>query len=110
MRTGPIAGPINANGLNSGSFPIEGFWANWIAGGDFLGVSGSYRPMTKNQGLTTLLERLRAAQKQLIETAAASDTLPPESMVHKISSYEGAIASIEFAWNDASDADQRTES
>jgi hypothetical protein len=64
---------------------------------DFFGDLSSYWRMTKNKNLATLLQRLKAAQTQLIEAAASSDTLPPESVVYKISAYEGAIASIEFA-------------
>jgi hypothetical protein len=47
--------------------------------------------------LTALSDRLKGAQQQLIEHAASSDTLPPDSIVQKITAYEGAIAAIEVA-------------
>jgi hypothetical protein len=56
--------------------------------------------MTKTENLATLLQRLKAAQTQLIETAASSDVLPPDSIINKISVYEGAVAAIEFARDD----------
>jgi len=45
--------------------------------------------------LSTLLDRLKTAQRTLLLTAAASGTLPSDGMLRKISELEGAIAATE---------------
>lgn len=45
--------------------------------------------------LSSLLERLKAAQRELLLTAAKSTTLPSDGMLRKISELEGAIAAAE---------------
>lgn len=45
--------------------------------------------------LPSLLERLKAAQRDLLLTAARSATLPSDGMLRKLSDLEGAIATTE---------------
>lgn len=45
--------------------------------------------------LASLLDRLKAAQRELILTAARGSTLPSDGMLRKISELEGAIAATE---------------
>ncbi|MDQ0506302.1 hypothetical protein [Xanthobacter agilis] len=45
--------------------------------------------------LASLLERLKAAQRELLLTAAKGQTLPSDGMLRKISELEGAIAAAE---------------
>lgn len=50
---------------------------------------------TAEADLSGLLERLKTAQRDLILTAAKSQTLPSDGTVRKISELEGAIAATE---------------
>jgi hypothetical protein len=45
--------------------------------------------------LSSLLDRLKAAQRDLVLTAAKSTALPSDGMLRKISELEGAIAATE---------------
>lgn len=45
--------------------------------------------------LSSLLERLKTAQRELLMTAARSTALPSDGMLRKISELEGAIAAAE---------------
>lgn len=45
--------------------------------------------------LRDLSDRLKASQKVLIENAAASDQLPPENVIRRISELENAIVAVE---------------
>ncbi|MFG1187109.1 MULTISPECIES: hypothetical protein [Xanthobacter] len=45
--------------------------------------------------LASLLDRLKAAQRELVLTAAKGSTLPSDGMLRKISELEGAIAATE---------------
>lgn len=45
--------------------------------------------------LKGLVERLKAAQRDLLLTAAQGSTLPSDGMLRKISELEGAIAATE---------------
>lgn len=45
--------------------------------------------------LSSLLERLKAAQRDLLLTAARSSALPSDGMLRKLSDLEGAIAATE---------------
>lgn len=45
--------------------------------------------------LRDLSDRLKAAQRVLIENAAQSDQLPPENVIRRISDLENAIVAVE---------------
>ncbi|MFG1347466.1 hypothetical protein V5F59_21445 [Xanthobacter autotrophicus DSM 431] len=45
--------------------------------------------------LSSLLERLKAAQRELLLTAAKGATLPSDGTLRKLSDLEGAIAATE---------------
>jgi hypothetical protein len=45
--------------------------------------------------LTILSDRLRSAQKALIEAAAASDSMPPENVIRRIADLEATIVAVE---------------
>lgn len=45
--------------------------------------------------LSSLLERLKAAQRELLLTAAKGVTLPSDGTLRKLSDLEGAIAATE---------------
>lgn len=47
-----------------------------------------------------LLDRLKAAQRDLILKAAQTDALPPESLVRKISDLEVTIGAVEHLLED----------
>ncbi len=50
---------------------------------------------TSEAGLSALLHRLKAAQRELLLNAAATQTLPSDGTIRKISELEGAIAATE---------------
>ncbi|MFG1294328.1 MULTISPECIES: hypothetical protein [Xanthobacter] len=50
---------------------------------------------TVEADLSSLLERLKTAQRDLLLTAAKGTTLPSDGMLRKISELEGAIAATE---------------
>lgn len=50
---------------------------------------------TVEADLQGLVDRLKAAQRELLLTAAKSVTVPSEGMLRKISELEGAIAATE---------------
>ncbi|WP_375408951.1 hypothetical protein [uncultured Methylobacterium sp.] len=54
---------------------------------------GRYSAVMTN--LDTLLDRLKARQRDLIMEAAQSDTLPADSTLKRISELENAIAAVE---------------
>lgn len=46
-------------------------------------------------GLSALLDRLKTAQRDLLLTAAGTQTLPSDGTIRKIAELEGAIAATE---------------
>lgn len=53
--------------------------------------------------LSSLLERLKTAQRDLLLAAARASTLPSDGMLRKISELEGAIAATEALIQEESD-------
>ena len=65
---------------------------------------GNYSPAMLDK-LTTLLDRLKARQRDLVLAAAEIDALPAASVLRQIAELENAIAAVEAVAGE--EADQR---
>lgn len=62
---------------------------------------GAGRYIEGMSNLDTLLDRLKAHQRNLIMQAAQSDMLPPDGMLRQIADLENAIAAVEAVAGEA---------
>ncbi|WP_188409642.1 hypothetical protein [Agaricicola taiwanensis] len=56
-----------------------------------------------NENVQRLLNRLKAAQRDLVLVAARTDATPPDSLIRKIADLEVAIGAVEHLLEEDSD-------